>query len=234
MAQLQRLVIAPSQLKNQQLTLTSAQLHYLTRVLRLRSGDRFIALDGQGHCWVAELKPALVPAQILEAIPAQTELPRLVGLMAAPPKGNGFDQVVHCATELGVSWIMPVLSDRTLISPSPQKLERWRRIAQEAAEQSERQIVPQVLEPLSFGESLQQCYQVDCDKEAARYLCVTRQPAPSLLRCLQTSSPSAIVIATGPEGGWTASEVEQAIEGGYQPVSLGCRILRTVTAPLTA
>lgn len=233
MAQLQRLTIALSQISHQQITLTPEQQHYLGRVLRLRKGDRFIALSGQGHEWLAELSEHLSEAQILKVVTTQTELSVAVTLLVALPKGNGMDEIVRQATELGVACIMPVISDRTLLNPSPQKLERWRRIAQEAAEQSERQIVPTILDSINFTASLQE------QSGSRRYLCVARGSVPHLLDCLQNASSqpdstTSIVIATGPEGGWTEAEVTEAIAAGYQPVSLGDRVLRAVTAPIAA
>jgi 16S rRNA (uracil1498-N3)-methyltransferase len=230
MTQLQRIAIAPTQIDQQQITLTTEQQHYLSRVLRLRSGDRFIAIDGQGGWWLAELEHQL-QARILEAIAIHTELPITVTLIVAMPKGSGMDDIVRQTTELGVSNIAPVISDRSLLQPSPQKLERWRRIAQEAAEQSERQIVPTILEPISLTASLQQWSAPQC------YFCVARGSAPHLLKCLQntiSNHQTTIAIATGPEGGWTPTEVEQAIAAKFQPVSLGQQILRATTAPVVA
>ena len=135
MAQLQRLVIASEQRQEGQILLTLPQQHYLNRVLRLGEGDRFIAMDGQGSWWLSELEASLTQAKIIESLCVQTELLGAVTLMAAMPKGSGFDEVVYQATELGVACIIPLRSDRTLLNPSPQKLERWRRIAQEAGEQ---------------------------------------------------------------------------------------------------
>lgn len=155
----------------------------------------------------------------------------------ALPKGNAFDDVVRQVTELGASCIAPVISDRTLLNPSSQKLERWRRIAQEATEQSERQLVPTIQQPISFQEYLASLSTLDVSR-SLHYLCVTRRTAPHLLNCLQNLHfpilPISLTLAIGPEGGWTEAEVEQAIAAGYQPVSLGSRILRTVTAPVVA
>ncbi|MBD2086788.1 16S rRNA (uracil(1498)-N(3))-methyltransferase [Trichocoleus sp. ST-U3] len=272
MAQLQRLAIAPSQFQNQQIILTAEQQHYLSRVLRLREGDRFIAMDGQGHWWLAKLEAN--QGQLLEPISVQTELPCSITLMVALPK-NGFDEVVRYSTELGVVAIAPVVSDRTLLNPSPQKLERWRRIAQEAAEQSERQIVPTILEPVSFSAALSSLKINSSSTRDKNYICVARGDSPHLLDCLihllpqETSPPThplqgdgspappslqgrgagglgfsgakyenkesrTIIIAIGPEGGWTPAEVEQAIASDFQPVSLGRRILRSITAPMVA
>jgi len=230
LAQLQRLAITPSQLQEGKIALTPQQQHYLGHVLRLPSGALFIAMDGIGKWWLAKLGG--LQAQILEQIPVQTELPVSITLMSALPKGNGFDEVVRCCTELGVVSIAPVISDHTLLSPSPQKLERWRRIAREAAEQSERQVVPTVLTPVPFRTSLADV------KASHRFLCVARGNHLHLLGCLQglvsTADSATVAIATGPEGGWTAFEMEEAIAAGFQPVSLGRRILRAVTAPVVA
>ncbi|MEH2286755.1 16S rRNA (uracil(1498)-N(3))-methyltransferase [Nostoc sp.] len=232
MSQLQRIAITPSQLQQGQILLTKEQQHYLGRVLRLREGDRFIAMDGKGKWWLAQL--AGEQAQILESLLVKTELPVSITLMVALPKGNGFDEVVRCCTELGVACIAPVLSDRTLLHPSPQKLERWRRIAAEAAEQSERSFVPTILEPVAFNTGLSFA-------NSQQYICVARGEFPHLKDCLQhqgqmtnDTGQKTIVIATGPEGGWTTEEIENAKSAGFKPVSLGRRILRAVTAPVVA
>ncbi|MCP2728779.1 16S rRNA (uracil(1498)-N(3))-methyltransferase [Limnofasciculus baicalensis] len=238
----QRLVIATTQLQNQQIFLTDSQKHYLVKVLRLTKGNRFIAMDGKGSWWLSELAENLTEATIIESIAIKTELPISVTLIIAMPKGNGFEQIISGATELGVTSIIPVNSDRTLLHPSPQKLERWRRIAQESAEQSERQIVPTILDPLDFTTSLEQII----NDNTYRYICIARGDIPHLLNSLPTEQllentdkitnyqPPSIVIATGPEGGWTPSEIEQAKAAEFQPVSLGKRILRAITAPIVA
>jgi len=229
----QRLVVAPEQWQEGGICLSPEQQHYLQRVLRLQQGDRFIAMDGRGHSWLAQLDLGnLSPlrARLIEPLKIQTELPIAVTLMAALPKGNGFDEVVRQATELGVTGIVPLISDRTLLHPSAQKLERWRRIMQEAAEQSERQMVPTLLEPRSFAEGLTLAQA----SPAVCYLGVTHQTAPHLLTELLShrQAIAAVTVCIGPEGGWTEAEVAQAIAAGLQPVSLGRRILRSVTAPL--
>ena len=223
-----RLVITPEQKQSEQINLTSAQLHYLKRVLRMQNGDRFVVMDGQGKSWLAEITGE--SAQIIESINIATELPVSITLIAALPKGNNFEQVIRSCTELGVSTFMPTISDRTLLKPSPHKLERWRKIATEAAEQSERQIVPAILNPVSFTEAISPV----SNTKTARYICVARGNQLSLWSCLQDTYYPEIVIAIGCEGGWTEAEIEQAIDLGYQPVSLGRRILRAVTAPIVA
>ena len=244
MAQLQRLAVTATQICDRTIDLTREQQHYLNRVLRLQAGDRFIAMDGRGHWWsaVLEVRETRLFASIAEEIAVNRELPVEVTLMAALPKGNGFDEVVRQAAELGVASIVPMTSDRTLLKPSSQKVDRWKRIAAEAAEQSERQIVPTILEPVAFDIAVQNCFQ------KYRFICLARGENRHLWDCLVSLPPPhsplireeqdreelSIVIATGPEGGWTDGEVERAIELGFEAVSLGSRILRAVTAPIVA
>jgi 16S rRNA (uracil1498-N3)-methyltransferase len=222
-----RLVIKSAQIQQEQIILDAQQLHYLLRVLRLANGDRFLALDGVGNAWLAEIIEG--SAQIIESVEIKTELPLALNLITALPKGSGYEQVIRCCTELGVSNFMPVISDRTLLKPNPNKVQRWRKIATEAAEQSERQIVPQILEPATYISAIEQV-----PATQNKYICVARGDTPSLWSSLQQRTQSEIIIATGCEGGWTETEVAQAIALDFQPVSLGKRILRAITAPIVA
>lgn len=226
---MQRLVVEPNQVVADQLCLSSTQQHYLYRVLRLGTGQQFVALDGQGQQWLATLTPD--PERVAIA-PLANPSPRTqasITLAIALPKGNGFDDVVRQATELGVSTLQPVISDRTLHQPNPKKLERWQRIAAEATEQSERLLLPEILPPIPWRDYLTQ------STAGHRWICVARSDAPHLLAAAMASDPAIpTAIAIGPEGGWTEAEVEGAIAAGFQPVSLGPCILRAVTAPLAA
>jgi 16S rRNA (uracil1498-N3)-methyltransferase len=239
---LQRIAISPSQIHENYLVLTPAQQHYLTRVIRLSTGDRFEVIDGSGKLYVAEIDldrsqpPGTVTARIMTIVtgdsdPLASAVLPAISLICALPKGNNFDDIVRACTELGVTTILPAISDRTLLDPSPQKLQRWRKIAQEAAEQSERLTIPIISEP----QSLQSIFsQLPID--STKYLCEARGDRPHLLTCLQaqTSTPRQIIIAIGPEGGWTSGELDRAIECDFQLVSLGRQILRTITAPMVA
>ncbi|GAB4132941.1 MAG: 16S rRNA (uracil(1498)-N(3))-methyltransferase [Cyanobacteria bacterium J069] len=235
MSQLQRLTLAPAQVGHSEIQLTTEQQHYLWRVLRLQAGDRLIVMDGLGQSWLAVFQP---PDQMQivkeQTIRFSTELPRPMVLLVAVPKGQGMDDVVRQATELGVSQIVPILSDRTLLQPSPQKLDRWRRIIQEAAEQSERQVIPTLSAPQPWNQALTQWH---ADTSEA-YLCEARGDRLHLLHVLSQQTEAAvakpIAIAVGPEGGWTEGEIARAIAAGYRVVSLGRRVLRTITAPATA
>lgn len=230
MSQLQRIAISPNQLQDNRIVLAKEQHHYLARVLRLNNGDKFIAIDGTGKWWLSKLHDDY--GEVIEALEVKTELPASIILLLALPKGNAFDEVVRVCTELGVDKIVPVISTRTLLNPSSQKLERWRRIATEAAEQSERAFVPIIYEPVSLKAGL------SLFEAEYKYICEGRGDYPHLLECwrqrVASQNQITVVVAIGPEGGWSQEELEVAVNEGFQGVSLGRRILRAVTAPVVA
>jgi 16S rRNA (uracil1498-N3)-methyltransferase len=220
---LQRVIVQPTQLQGSQLTLTVPQLHYLQRVLRLPIGAKFEAIDGSGNLYLVEL--ATPNALVLEqSAPVGIELPVAVNLIVAVPK-IGLDDLVRACTELGVNTIYPVTSDRTIVQPSEQKQRRWLEIANEATEQSERLLVTNI-------QPVQSWLTVMTQLTGQRKVCTARGDSPHLIKSIDTSLP--ISIAIGPEGGWTDRELQQSIDLGWQPVSLGQRVLRTITAPLAA
>jgi 16S rRNA (uracil1498-N3)-methyltransferase len=240
---LQRVVLQPQQClepiaTSVQIELTPAQQHYLVRVLRLKQGAEFIALNGKGQWWRAGLSDDLQRATIVEELLANTELPIPVTLAIAMPKGNGMESIIRTCTELGVSQIVPLWSDRTVVkagtSMGAQKLERWQRLAQEASEQSLRTYVPEISEPQAFGDWLRHS-----DTCQHKFMGVTQGSRPHLLTSMLSIYNTnlladAIIVATGPEGGWTKAEEELAIVRDFQPVSFGARILAATTAPVVA
>lgn len=219
-----RLAIAPQQIWQRQIILNPQQQHYLRRVMRLRVGDSFLAMDGKGKVCLAKLEED--NAKLIKDIVIKTELPVNLTLIVALPKGNGFAEIIRGCTELGVTRFIPTISERTLLKPSSNKLIRWQKIAAEAAEQSERTIIPQIDQPKPFQQVLAEIQ----TQKSACYICVARGNLAPLWQSLRDCPH--LTIATGCEGGWTKTEVEQAIKVGFQPVSLGNRILRAVTAPL--
>ena len=239
----QRITIAAEQCNGAVLTLAADQAHYLVNVLRLQVGDRFIAQDGRGTQWLAAIKAtdskqdrANIEANILETIQhIVTTAP--IRLVIAPTKGNSFDQVIRQSTELGVTHIHPVITERTVLKPSSNRLSRWQRIAAEAAEQSERVTVPEIFEPVPFIQFLARS-PFETELEQISYLCSARTNNAHLLAAVQSKFSSenllSVNLAIGPEGGWTSREISDAIRSGYEEVSLGPVILRAVTASITA
>jgi 16S rRNA (uracil1498-N3)-methyltransferase len=239
----QRLVLSPQQvcqgLEVGKVSLTPEQRHYLAHVLRLTGGDSFLAIAQQEQQWWQMcLSADLQWGMISGTVPNLRELTVDVQLAIALPKGAVMDQIIPAVSQLGVSRVIPIYSDRTILQPkhplSSHKLQRWQRLAEEASELSLRSVVPQICPPVPFAQLITQC------TSSHRYIAVT-QPAQHLLtlwhKQFATALPAAIdqvTIATGCEGGWTEQEMALAQQNGFVAVSLGDRILSASTAPVVA
>jgi 16S rRNA (uracil1498-N3)-methyltransferase len=234
--ELRRLLIPPHRLVGTglELPLEAEELHYLRRVLRLREGDRFALVDGAGHLWSATLaggtlavldQPVDGPLQV-EARPS---LP--LELAVALPKRDG-ELVLRMACELGFDRLTPLKAERSV--PGPFNSERCQLILREAVEQCERLWSPE----LGALQPAETC--LGQPPVGLGLLATTRREELPLLAAVleQTGLPprlgQGVVMAIGPEGGWSSAEEELAISQGWIPVSLGPTILRSSTAAVAA
>ncbi|MBD5635115.1 MAG: 16S rRNA (uracil(1498)-N(3))-methyltransferase [Candidatus Eremiobacteraeota bacterium] len=204
-------------------------------VLRSKAGDALEVVDSSGRRYAASLRlDGSTASAALErelAAPASTAL--RITLAQGIPKGQKMDFVVEKATELGVARLVPFVSERTVGGEGARdgKLERWRRLAKTAAQQSGRGDVPSVDDPIGFGELVATFAAYDAafvpwELEGGVAL---RERLPFLLEGARD-----VLIAIGPEGGLASGEAELAREGGAHLISLGSRIFRTETAGLVA
>ena len=203
-----------------ELRLDDAQAHRLRDVLRLRTGDGLTVFDGRGHeraARIAAVDAASVTLQLGEERRPAPEPPVPVTLVCAFPRGQRGDWLVEKATELGVAAIVPRTADRSVLRPGEGRLERWRRIAIEAAEQCGRAVVP-AFEVGPPAGALALVADLSAEVTIAGALAGA------------TSPPSAVVLHVGPEGGWSDEERERLAAAGALPVSLGPRRLRVETA----
>jgi 16S rRNA (uracil1498-N3)-methyltransferase len=149
----------------------------------------------------------------------------------AYPKGDKLETVIQKAVELGVTRIVPFESSRCIKRPKADKVikqgERLSKIAEEAAKQSGRGIIPEVALPLSYSEMLE-----DAKSSALRLICYEKESDLSVKALLSEGMPESIAIIVGCEGGFSPEEVEEAVNSGCHSVTLGKRILRCETAPL--
>lgn len=220
---LPRLAVPLGSLAAQHVPLDAAQFHYLLRVRRLRLGESFLIFDGSGALATATLT-ASNQADFGEYLePQARELSTPVHLAIALPKGNGFDDLIRPLTELGVASITPLQT--TYSQPARSRLTRWQAIAQEAAEQSERLQIPVISAPQPWSDWL-------AEQQAPWFLAAARAEAPHLVTAAAATTLACYTVAIGPEGGWSEAELEAAVAHQAQLVSLGRRILRTLTAPL--
>ena len=204
----------------------------IVKVLRMKSGEVVELSDSAARTYRARLNVsdgdvrAIVEDELTRDSGAA--LPRIT-IAQGVPKGAKMDYVVEKLTELGVVEIVPLLSERSIADASAAKLERWRRLAHSAAQQCGRSDIPTIGEAAAFDALLERAASFDrfivpWELSAPRPL---RERLPALLE-----GANAILIAIGPEGGFSHDEAERAEARGATLVSLGRRILRTETAAL--
>jgi 16S rRNA (uracil1498-N3)-methyltransferase len=201
---------------------------HLARVLRAEAGQRYEISDNRS-AWLAEVEEARadrVVFRILEPL-STPETPVHITLCAALVRFDRFEWMVEKATELGVQRILPVnaaRSEKGLLEASARRAARWVRIARESSEQSRRVTAPEIMPAAPFASALHA--EADC-----RYF-LDEAGAPPLLRVLPVPrvARARIALLVGPEGGWTDQERREAATAGWQPASLGPRVLRAETA----
>ena len=208
------------------------------KVLRLRVGDRIVVSDGEKtdyHCTVKRVGPDELEAEVVDSVPCPAEPSLRCTILAGLPKqGERSDYIVQKCTEAGASEIVFFLCHRCEFVPSPQalekKLQRWQRIAEEAAKQSGRGIIPQVRAGVDYGEALN----IARNTELPLFMYETGERV-ALKTAIEEAGPvESAAILTGPEGGFEPWEAELAGKLGFRLCSMGPRILRCETAPLAA
>ena len=226
-----------SQITADVLTIVGDDVNHMKNVLRMRSGEAFTAADENGifyHCEVDLLEKEQVTAKILDKEQGGSELSSKIYLFQGLPKSDKMELIIQKAVELGAYEIVPVATKRAIVKldakKEASKLKRWQAIAEGAAKQSGRMMIPRISEVKTFGEALQMAKELDVNVipyECARGMDGTREIFSSI------KPGMSVGIFIGPEGGWEESEVEKAKELDVKPVTLGRRILRTETAGLT-
>ena len=223
-------------------TLSGAQAEHLARVLRAEPGMQADVVAG-GRVFHAEVASVSTPSQtqcevsfkLIAEIDADPALP--VTLVMAVYKFDRMEWAIEKATELGVAAIAPVIARRTekhLAQAAAKRVERWRRIAHEAAQQSRRSDVPEILDPVPLAEKIKS------STTAVRLVLAEQERDVALRAALEEllggndAALPEFEIAIGPEGGWAPEEAALFDANGWRAVSLGPRILRAETAALTA
>ncbi len=211
------------------------EAHHLGRVLRLGPGDVVCALDGRGHELTVRLThvaPRTAEGIVVARADRPAESPLELVLAQGIPKGDKLEGIIRMATELGVCRIAPLVTERTIARVEPprweRRLERWRRVAREAAKQSGRAVVPEVDPPRALGDW------VAGPPSPGLLLCVWEGERAGLSTVLPPRGPDRITVIVGPEGGLSATEIAHLRSAGAVTAGLGPRIMRTETAgPVT-
>lgn len=230
-----RFFVDPEMLSDEFIVLTGTNAEH-AKVLRLRNGEKVTVSDGCGNecvCTVSDVSPGQVSLVVDERFTSSNEASVKASVYMAFSKGDKLEHVIQKATELGAYEIVAFPSARCVSRPDEKslkkKLERWQKIAESAAEQSGRGLIPKVLTVDSYKAALKRSAESD-----VAILFYENERAATLRMALQKQSYNSISLITGPEGGLEPGEVDQAIAAGLQVCTLGKRILRCETAPLCA
>ena len=230
-----RFFVPAAALQDTQALLTGEQAAHC-KVLRLSAGDTVTLCDGCGHeaeGTILQSAPGQVTVSLGKTEPSRSE-PRLIcRIYMGFPKADKLEHVIQKATELGAAQIVVFPCARSVSRPDEKaiagKLERWRKIACAAAEQSGRGCIPQVLALPSFAEAVRHAANAELS-----ILFYENEQVRSLRQAVEQRPFRSAAILTGPEGGLTEEEVKLAQDAGMTVCSLGPRILRCETAPLCA
>ena len=216
-----------SALADRRVVIAGLQGHHLARVLRVRPGERGVAVSHgtEYEIEVAEVGGGRVIGRIVGERPIQGEAGVGITLLQAVLPNPDFDAVIEAGTAVGIARFIAVQAERSVARPAPQRLARWQAIASSAAEQSHRGAVPKIVGPVPLAPALQQAGD-------ARLLVL--EPSVSLPLVQAIDGSDRYTIAVGPEGGWTDTELFLMRERGGVAVNLGPRILRARLAPVVA
>jgi 16S rRNA (uracil1498-N3)-methyltransferase len=232
--QLRRFFAAPEQFQDNEVILSPSETHHLIRVLRLQKGERVEVSDGCGRIFAAEISliaPAAARLRILSEVTTTFESTLQITLGLALVRSETFDLIVRQVTEMGISRLIPFHAARSLVKPEnwhKARLTRWLRLAQGALKSSQRQILPEIVEPVDFSQVLE-------GAEDARIIFWEDHRDHNLKNDLLTNhGPHSVRALIGPEGGFTPAEVAAAQEAGFLAMGLGPRRLRVETAALAA
>ncbi len=228
-------------------TLAGDEHAHLTRVLRHKAGDRITVVDGDGVaavCEISEIGRTVTRLRLIKKLRRLGEPFVHLTLAQAVPKGNRFDWVIEKATEIGVSAFIPLLCERSEVTPGAGKNERWRRLALAAMKQSCRSVCPAISEPVMFGalcrraSALPEAFSAGQSGRLREFDFVLlaheggSDPLPQLIS--RSPQPRLGLVMIGPEGGFSDNELQIARDAGITFFGMGPRRLRAETAGLAA
>lgn len=216
-----------------------ALCHHLRNVIRAKPGEIIVVVDDAREVTyqavITAIQKSSLTLQLEQLHQAPPDMIPPVTLAAALVKEQRWDWLLQKATELGARIIQPLMSEYSVVrldaGEIPKKLERWQTLLRNAAEQSEGMFIPQILPPLTINNYLKQL-----SPSALHLLLKERGAARSPMKAVlpQHENCKGIVLAIGPEGGWSDAEIDAFEQAGFQGVSLGNRILRSETAAIVA
>lgn len=230
--------VEPSQIQDRKIIITGNDVNHIKNVLRMKPGEEIAVsngIDGREYrCGIEEFAEDTVVCTLRFIKEEGVELPSHIYLFQALPKADKMELIVQKAVELGAYEIIPVAAKRCVVKldekKAANKVNRWQGIAEAAAKQSKRGVIPVVHTPVTFQEAVNLARDMDVrliPYELAEDMTHTR----ALIEAIKPGQRIAVFI--GPEGGFEESEIQTALSAGIEPITLGKRILRTETAGFT-
>lgn len=216
-------------IENNRFTLTEEDTYHITKVMRMVKDDKIevVYQENTYICKIVSLSP-LVEAEIVEEIKNNQELKTQVTIVQSLVKEQKMDYILQKTSELGVDKIIPYCASRSVIKineKKDKKVERWKSILKEAAEQSKRIKIPEIMNPINLSNL------VKLSDYDIKFLCTVNESSQNLKKVLSNMvSGAKILFVIGPEGGFTPEEEKVMMENGFISISLGNSVLRTETA----
>lgn len=230
--------VEPSQIQGNRIVITGKDVNHIKNVLRMKKGEEISVSNGvdskEYRCGIEELLEDEVVCTLRFVKEDGMELPSKVYLFQGLPKADKMELIIQKAVELGVFQVIPVSCKRSVVKldekKAKSKIARWQGIAEAAAKQSKRGIIPEVKDVMTMKEAI--AYSQSCEVKLIPYeLAEGMEKTKEIIDSLKPGEDVAVFI--GPEGGFEEAEVHAAMESGIVPITLGKRILRTETAGMT-
>jgi RNA methyltransferase, RsmE family len=232
-----RFYVQPNQINSNLVTITGPDVNHIKNVLRMKQGEEIVICNGHGkdcYCIISKVSDGEILAEIQSEHDTGTELKARITLFQGLPKKDKMELIIQKAVELGVYEIVPVMTKRVVVKledkkKEEKKLERWQLIAEGAAKQSGRGIIPKILPVQSYKEAIKNASNMGLSVipyENAKGMQYTKEIMGNLEQYQE------IAVFIGPEGGFEEDEIAFAKANQVQPITLGRRILRTETAGL--
>lgn len=236
-----RFFVSPNDIctEKKQITIAGEDVKHISKVLRLSKGDMVEVCDGQRYEFIAEIEyigKTEVLLKVKEQQQLKTEPPIDMILYQSIPKATKMELIIQKTTEMGIKAIIPVITDRTIVQfkdhkDMEKKVDRWQKIAGEAAKQSKRGMIPTIHLPMNLDKALE--HSQANNHNVIAYEKENTTGIKSIINSLKENNAGKVGIWIGPEGGFTEEEVNMAIDKNVQAITLGPRILRTETAGFT-
>ena len=223
----------PENIKDGFIEIFSDEAKHILNVMRMEIGDTLTICDGQRNdylCRICETGKNCLKAKIEETTKSESEPKTKITLYQGLPKSDKMELIIQKCVEIGVCRIVPVITERAVVkiekgAKEDKKTERWQKIAESAAKQSGRGIIPAVERPMKFKDAIEEAV-----KNGEAIIPYENEKDRGLKEFVKNSKAENIGIFIGPEGGFDTKEIEFAVKNGVMSVTLGKRILRTETA----